>query len=159
MKIIFEQKMPCPPKTYFTSRVFVLQTRLLGIPPPALRATFHDGCYSASLNIFSKSATALKTKFSNSSGFRVDDSCNFQKIVTGKISRSAGTVRSRRCQSAKKGFGGKSHQQAKREVSAQAEISRFLHLCIQMPSLQGTAEMSTAGGIEMRQSDVRVVFC
>lgn len=37
----------------------------------------------------------------------------------------------------KKGFGGESHQQAKREVSAQAEISRFLHLCIQMPSLQG----------------------
>lgn len=59
----------------------------------------------------------------------------------------------------KKGFGGESHQQAKREVSAQAEISRFLHLCIQMPSLQGTAEMSTAGGIEMRQSSVRVVSC
>ena len=38
---------------------------------------------------------------------------------------------------AKKGFGGESHQQAKREVAAQAEISHFSHLCIQMPSLQG----------------------
>ena len=48
--------------------------------------------------------------------------------------KSAGTVRSRRCQSAKKGFGGGSHQQAKSGISAPAEIPDFPHLYIQMPS-------------------------
>lgn len=49
--------------------------------------------------------------------------------------KSAGTVRSRRYQSAKKGFGGGSHQQAKSGISAPAEIPDFPHLYIQMPSL------------------------
>ena len=59
----------------------------------------------------------------------------FKKRDTMKTQKSAGTVRSRRCQSAKKGLGGRSHQQAKREVSAQAVISRFSHLWPQMPCL------------------------
>ena len=59
----------------------------------------------------------------------------FKKRETMKTQKSAGTVRSRRCQSAKKGLGGGSHQQAKREVSAQAVISRFSHLWPQMPCL------------------------
>jgi len=57
--------------------------------------------------------------------------------------KSAGTVRSRRCQSAKKGFGGGSHQQAKSEISAPAEISDFPHLYIQMPCLQNSKLPST----------------
>lgn len=55
--------------------------------------------------------------------------------LTMCFGKSAGTARSRRCQSAKKGFGGGSLQQAKSGISAPAEIPDFPHLYIQMPSL------------------------
>jgi len=62
----------------------------------------------------------------------------FQKSPPGAEGKSAGTVRSRRMKFCEKGFGGWSHQQAKREISAQAVISRFSHLWPQMPCLQGS---------------------
>lgn len=76
--------------------------------------------------------------------------------------KSAGTVRSRRCQSAKKGVGGGSHQQAKSEISAGAEISDFSHLYIQMPSLQGSATLSNVPThIKMAKAGlaIRLHFC